>query len=150
MKREESPFPAALAMLARRDRTEAELRRMLGVKGFSGDPVDQAILRLRELGYLDDAAFARRFAAGAMAGRKAFGRRLLLELERRGISREQAAEAVREAAQEEDEEAAAREALQRKYRSRPEGADPGERRRMAQFLLRRGFAPSVVFGILNE
>jgi regulatory protein len=150
MKGEADPYAAALAILARRDRTESELRRMLGAKGFASPAVAETLERLRRVGYVNDGFFARRFAAAAVAARKAFGRRLLLELERRGISRDEAAEAVREATDGEDEESAARELLHRRYPAFPAGAaDERERRRMAQFLLRRGFRAGIVYGILR-
>lgn len=52
----------ALAALRRRERSRAELREWLGRRGFGGEEIAAALDRLGELGELDDARFARRFA----------------------------------------------------------------------------------------
>jgi regulatory protein len=52
----------ALRALGQRERSCAELRRWLDERGVAGDAAEDAIARLEEIGQLDDAAFARRYA----------------------------------------------------------------------------------------
>jgi regulatory protein len=52
----------AYRALNRRDRTEVQLRGDLQRRGTDPAAVEQAIALLREQGYIDDAAYARRFA----------------------------------------------------------------------------------------
>ncbi len=52
----------AYRSLNRRDRTEMQLRRDLERRGTAPAAAEQAIALLHEQGYLDDAAYARRFA----------------------------------------------------------------------------------------
>jgi SOS response regulatory protein OraA/RecX len=49
-----NPFSTALAMLARRPYSVAELRRALERKYPSDPAAGDAVARLRQLGYLDD------------------------------------------------------------------------------------------------
>ena len=49
----------ALNLLGYRARSEAEIRDRLTRYGYVGETIDAVILRLKELGYLDDAEFAR-------------------------------------------------------------------------------------------
>lgn len=58
----DDPLGPALAALRRRERSRAELRDWLGRRGFASDEIAAALDRLTELGELDDARFALRFA----------------------------------------------------------------------------------------
>lgn len=136
---------AALAkaadLLARRDHFRAELARKLVQRGFPGDVVEGAVERLAELGYLDDATAARRWAEGAVA-RKGIGpRRVLAELTRRGVAEAEARAAVATAFPE-GEAAAARRAAARCRR-------PGDRAAVARLLERKGFSSGVIIEILE-
>ena len=136
---------AALAkaadLLARRDHFRAELARKLTQRGFPDEVVGVAIDRLAELGYLDDAAAARRWAAVAVE-RKGFGpRRLLAELTRRGVAEEDARGAAAGAFPE-GEPAAARRAAARCRR-------PDDRAAVARHLERKGFSSGVIIEILE-
>jgi regulatory protein len=55
-------FERALEALSRKERTESELAAWLSARGFEPDEVEAAIGRLIEVGELDDARFARRYA----------------------------------------------------------------------------------------
>jgi regulatory protein len=52
----------ALRALGQRERSVAELRRWLVDRGVDGDAVEDAIAHLEEIGGLDDAGYARRYA----------------------------------------------------------------------------------------
>ncbi len=150
----------AIRFLGARPRTRWELERRLRRAGAE-DPVVEATLgRLAELGYVDDAAFARWW--GEQRDRHApRGRRLVeAELRRSGVAPE-VIEAYRdehaspERAPEDDslpgsEEDRARAALARHLRGRPLPADQNARQRIGMFLVRRGFDPDTVRSALRD
>jgi regulatory protein len=144
----------AVRFLGTRPRTRWELERRLRRAGV-GEPIAEATLdRLAEIGYVDDAAFARWW--GEQRDRHApRGRRLIEgELRRSGVPRE-VIEAYREehasperAPEDESlpgtEADRAREALERHLRGRPLPTDARALQRIGMFLMRRGFDPETV------
>jgi len=68
------PVSVALRMLARRPYSIAEMRRVLERKFDVAEQVAAAIVRLRELGLLDDKKFAEQYAS-SLARNRSFGRR---------------------------------------------------------------------------
>lgn len=133
---------AALAFLAYRPRSEREVRDRLRQKGYPPAAIDAAVEKLQGWRYLDDADFARRWVENRETHQPR-GRRLLeQELRRKGIDREVARETVDGA--EIDERAAALELARDRLR-RLAGEDPATvRKRLADFLARRGFGWDVV------
>jgi SOS response regulatory protein OraA/RecX len=83
----------AVRALARRDRCEADLRRILERKDVDAPEIERALDLLRRTGAVDDARFATR-SADALARRGLGDEAIALRLEREGVSRELAAEAV--------------------------------------------------------
>jgi regulatory protein len=127
----------ALDLLARRQRTEHELRTALG-RAFEPDEVEHAVERMRTLGYLDDAAWAKNYVSGPRANGR--GRALLRrELSQRGVADRVAASAV----EEHDERPAAFEAAAKRARSLRRVEEPKRSRRLYDFLRRRGFSDPV-------
>lgn len=127
----------ALDLLARRERTERELRTALG-KSFTEDEAGHAVTRVRELGYLDDAGWARNYVQGPRAGGR--GRALLKrELQQRGVADAVAATAV----EEHDDRASALVAAAKRVRSLRNVEEPRRTRRLYDFLRRRGFSDPV-------
>lgn len=127
-----------LELLARRPRTERDLRAALE-GDFRPEDVDRALARLHELGFLDDRAWAERYVASQRAGTR--GRSLLRgELRARGVPDEAATEAL----DGRDELMAATEAARRRVRSlRPIDGEDLRKRRLYDFLRRRGFSDDV-------
>ena len=68
----------AVRTLARSDRTSAQIERLLAAKGAASSQVRAAIRQLTSLGYLDDVAFAARWADRRLA-RMPMGRARLQE-----------------------------------------------------------------------
>jgi len=93
-KDEAAAFACALRILTRRDHSEQELFRKLSGKGHSFGAISASVVRLKELKYLDDRRFATRWVEEALAGQRFFGARLRMELVRRGIEPDLAAEVV--------------------------------------------------------
>lgn len=122
---------AALRYLARRDRSEAHLRAYLGQIGASPSRIRTVLARLRALGYVNDRAFARRWARDRMA-RKPMGRlRLEAELQAHGLDEKIIFNTVEDIYAETDERSVALQLL--KTRS----VTPA-------FLRRRGFSEDTI------
>jgi regulatory protein len=133
--------------LNRRDRTVDEVGGMLLGKRVEPAVADQVVTELIELGYLDDARYAERFAEDRRRldgwGSERIGRRLR-EL---GVDREHVDAAL--AAQDPEEEmAAALELLRRRCPAPP--ATRAERDRALGILVRRGYAPELAFDALRR
>jgi regulatory protein len=144
----------AVRFLGTRPRSRREIELRLRRAGADDEIIEATVSRLRELGYVDDAAFARWW--GEQRDRHApRGRRLIeAELRQRGVPRD-VIEAYRdeheapERAPEDEalpgsEPARAREALHRHLRGRPVPDDPGALQRLGMYLVRRGFDPETV------
>jgi regulatory protein len=149
----------AARFLATRPRTRWEVERRLRRAGTEESEIPAALERLAELGYLDDAAFARWW--GEQRDRHSpRGRRMIeAELRQRGVPRE-VIEAYRdEHAEPErspedvglpgDEAERAREALAKHLRGRPMPSEPRAIQRIGMYLMRRGFDAEVVRSTLR-
>ena len=127
-----------LELLSRKPRTERDLRKAL-VEDFQPIDIDRALARLHELGYLDDRAWSDRYVGSPRA--QVRGRSLLRsELKARGVSDEVVAETL----DGRDDLAAAIETAAKRVRSLRSIEDEERRkRRLYDFLRRRGFADDV-------
>jgi len=151
------PTPAievAVRYLGTRPRTRWEVDRRLRRAGIDAVEIEAVLDRLTQLGYLDDASFARWW--GEQRDRHGpRGRRMIeAELRQHGVPRE-VVEAYREehAAPERraDDESLpsseaerARDALERHLRGRPMPEDDKARQRIGMYLMRRGFDADIV------
>jgi regulatory protein len=139
-------YNAALRLLAYRPRSEAEMRQRLSRRGLPPQVVQETMARLREQGLLSDEAFAR-FWVETRDQNSPRGRRLLWkELAAKGIEREIVREAVSGVA----EEDAALRAAQNKARQLQGQEYPTFRRRLGDFLLRRGFSYPAVHATIEK
>ncbi len=147
----DDPWPAALRILSRRDFSTAELRKRLHDKGYHREPVEATLLRCQELGYLDDGRFAVNRATSLMNQGRAVGPRVLHDLRQRGISEDLAEQALAKARESLDEESLLADLLVRRF---PEfnynTAAAKEKRRVINFLQRRGFAISRIMEHLTR
>jgi regulatory protein len=135
----------ALNLLGYRARSEAEIRDRLGRYGYAGETIEAVVGRLEELGYLDDAEFARLKAREK--ARKYGPRRVSVELRKSGVGEELAREVVEEEFAGRSEVGAARSAAARRYNGR--GSD-AEARRVYGFLVRRGYSAEVCAQVARE
>ena len=123
----------ALALLDKRDYSRAELLRKLAEKDFDEAEATEAVDRLVELGFVDDARYApiivRHYAA------KGYGpQRVRQELQKRGIPKELWDEALAEMPEQDD-------TLDRLIRSKLGGKEPSKENlsRVSAALQRRGY-----------
>ncbi|OGO50870.1 MAG: hypothetical protein A2148_07910 [Chloroflexi bacterium RBG_16_68_14] len=130
---------SALRLLSYRPRSERELGDRLARKGFGREVIAGTLSRLRELGYLDDAAFARFWTETRQAFRPRSRWLLAGELRRRGVSQE-AAEGATAAI---SDEQAAYQAAARRLRALRGLEYQQFRERLGRFLTSRGFSYAV-------
>jgi SOS response regulatory protein OraA/RecX len=132
---------AALALLAQRRLTEAQLWKKLHARGYDDDEVAAAVASCKADGYVDDRLYAALYVEGV---RKPVGdARLRADLVKRGIDRDAAASVVRTA--EVDEEARILAACARIERTQPQLAYPAVARR----LERLGFPTALIYRTLR-
>jgi regulatory protein len=135
----------ALNLLGYRARSEAEIRDRLRRYGYVEETVETVVFRLKELGYLDDAEFARLKAREK--ARRYGPRRVSAELRQSGVGEALAQEVVREEFAGRSEVGEARSAAARRYNGR--GSD-AEARRVYGFLVRRGYSAEVCAQVARE
>ena len=150
----------AVRFLATRPRTRWELDRRLRRAGVGESVVEATLGRLAELGYVDDAAFARWW--GEQRDRHApRGLRMIeAELRQHGVGRDviESYRAEHAAPERDPEDQAlpgsepdrAREALERHLRGRPLPVDARALQRVGMFLVRRGFDPETVRATVRQ
>jgi regulatory protein len=126
-------------MLARRPYSVAELRRALQRKITDQGAVRQAVVRLRELGYLDDRKFAEHYAS-SLARNRAFGRqRIRRELKAKLVDYRQIDPALQQAFAETDERELLERTLEKKIRTLRLPVTRSRLASLCQSLMRRGF-----------
>ncbi|HEY4380193.1 MAG TPA: regulatory protein RecX [Acidobacteriaceae bacterium] len=148
-------FDYAVGMLARRMRTERELRRLMQRRAEPGEEgeraMDAVIIRLKELNYLSDVRFATDYTRLRKEGEKFGRRRVQQDLAAKGVAAETVGSAVSAAYEGVDEVALAREYVARKRMKQPAGENAKkESARVMGRLLRAGFSAGTVFKVLRE
>jgi regulatory protein len=148
----EALYDYAVAALNRRQLTVRELRLKLFPRAAEERHVDEAIDRLRAIGYLDDQRTAESHAYSKRELEGLGARRVLSELRGRGVDATTAERTVQEAYREVDELEQIRQYLERKLGRRLEGKleDPREVHRLTQRLMRAGFSASRIREALSK
>ena len=136
-------------LLTVRDRTRAEIARLLSAKGFARADSQVALDRLKEEGYLDDQRFATIWARSRLRTKPMGPYRLSKELEAKGV-KEQLVREVLGDIYEEGEEPVARRAIAGKLPALGRLPAPSRTLRVARFLHRRGFSTEVIWRLLHE
>ena len=137
---------SGLRLLSYRPRSERELRDRLARKGFGQAAIAATLARLRGLGYLDDAAFARFWAETRQQSRPRSRWLMASELRRRGVAQSTAEEATADIS---DEEVAYQVASRRVQALR--GLEHHHfRERLGRFLTSRGFSYDVARHIIER
>lgn len=136
----------ALRLIAVQPRSERDLADRLRRRGFGRPAVEAATARMRELGYLDDAAFAKFYVESRQTATPRSRRALAFELGRRGVNREVADETLAEVSDAD----AAYDAAQRRLRAL-QGLDRQTfARRLGAFLASRGFGYGVARATIDR
>ena len=131
---------AAYRYLSYRPRSESEVRERLQRRGFDGDCTEAVMAKLREQGLVDDMAFARFWKENRESFSPRSQRLTRLELKRKGVVSDvidRVVDAV------DDSDSAYRAALDR-VRRLPLSDYQSFRRRLGEYLKRRGFGYEVI------
>ncbi len=138
---------SGLRLVAMGPRSEADVReRLQRRRGFRHEAVDAAVGRLRELGYLNDAAYARLYVESRRASTPRSKRAIAFELSRKGVDRE----LTQEALEDYSDADAAYEAAQRRLRALRGLDRQAFERRLGSFLTSRGFGYGVARGAIER
>jgi regulatory protein len=148
-------FEYAVGALARRMRTERDLRRLMKLRAEEGEAgtrvMDAVVARLKELGYLSDERFAEDYTRVRKEHEKFGKRRVQQDLMQKGVGKELVASALESAYEDVDEVALARQYIARKRMKQPSGANAQkETVRAMNRLLRAGFSSRAIYKVLRE
>ncbi len=138
-----------LRLLSVRARSRAELEKRLGEKGFRLEVTEAALIRLAEVGLIDDIAFAEQWVherhTYSGKGKKALQR----ELRDKGVAPTDAENALATVT-DEAEHARAADLVRRKLRTLPADLDRDKAvRRLVGMLARRGYDQSTAFAVVT-
>ncbi|HEV2134825.1 MAG TPA: RecX family transcriptional regulator [Terracidiphilus sp.] len=145
-------YDYAVKALGRHMRSEAELRRLMRQRvdpGERGESVISTVLaRLKEHGYLNDAAFAEAYARLRQENQKFGARRVRQDLRQKGVRPDLVAQTIETGYAHTNEEALAREHLERKRIGKPQNEK--ETARVMRRLVAAGFSTGVIYKILRQ
>jgi regulatory protein len=141
-----------LRLLTDRARTRQELAQALRRKGVPDEAAQSVLERFDEVGLIDDAAFAGQWVRSRHTQRGLARRAIAMELRRKGVSDEDAGEALAEV-DTESEERRARELVDRKMRSLALGTAEQRAaagRRLVGMLARKGYGAGIAYRVVKE
>jgi regulatory protein len=148
-------FEYAVGALARRMRTERDLRRLMKLRAEEGEAgaraIDAVVVRLKELNYLSDVRFAEDYTRVRKEHEKFGRRRVQQDLMQKGVGKELVSSTLETAYVDVDEVALARQYIARKRMKQPSGEKAQkETVRTINRLLRAGFSSRAVYKVLRE
>ena len=134
-------YEYALNLLSARAYSARNIHRKLVQKAFDPAEIDSAMNRLTASRLIDDTKFAAEYARQKLVAGGTSSRRVEQELQKRGIGRDIAKEAVCSVVEEEsiDTSGSAERAARKKFKSLHGLEALVQRRRLFGFLARRGF-----------
>jgi regulatory protein len=151
---EDELYEYAVAALARRMRTVAELKRMMRARiedaesEYGKTLIELVIRRLKDRGYLNDSQYAASFSSLRRDNQK-FGRaRVVTDLKAKGVHGDLISKAVDAAFDGVNEEKQAREYLRKKRIDKPK--DQKQAARIFRQLVRAGFRTKTILTILKN
>lgn len=134
----------AIGLLAYRARSEKEITGRLREKGFPDRVVQTVVGDLKRAGLVDDRQFASAYVQTRMIQKPVSRRLLMRELAEKGVDGELAEKAVVEVYGDRSELDVARDLVRRKLSKNRDKDDRKVKKRLCDFLLRRGFAWDVI------
>jgi regulatory protein len=137
---------AALRFLGSRPRSEVEIRQRLQRHGYDSPCTERALSRLKEQGLVDDTAFARFWKENRESFSPRSRRLTALELRRKGLK----SDIIEKVTGEMDDSQSAYRAALGKARRLSLADDADFRRRLAGYLVRRGFGYDVINETVNK
>jgi regulatory protein len=139
-----------LKLLARRELSEAQVRQRLARRGHDPGDIDEAVERLLTERALDDRRVAAAIARTETSLRGRGKLRVRIQIERAGIAKAVAKQAVDEALADVDQDTLLEAALLKRLRGRAMIADDRERQRLYRYLVGQGFEGDRVLALLSR
>ncbi|MCV2393466.1 recombination regulator RecX [Actinotalea sp. M2MS4P-6] len=137
----------ALRLLTGAPRTRRQLADALARKDVPDDVAERVLDRFVDVGLIDDAAYAESLVRSKHQSRGLARPALAMELRRKGVSDEDAREALA-SIDEADEEVAARALIQRRWRD--DGDPVVQGRRILAMLGRKGYSSGLAARLVRE
>jgi regulatory protein len=144
-----SAYIDGLKMLGRRELSEKQIRQRLARKEYEPDEIDEAVARLREERAINDQRVAEAIARMETGIRKRGKVRVRLQLERAGIAKDVAKQAIDNVFENVDDDALIEGALRKRLHGRESIADDREFNRLFRYLLGQGFESDRVMKTLK-
>lgn len=144
-------FDRAVNLLTYKPRSIKELRERLLEKDWTNAAiVEEVVQKLESYGYLNDARFARDFAASRLR-QKPVGKRVLRQkLAQRKLGKETVSEAIEKAFEETPEAEIIERAIEKRLRVKGKPATREDAKKFYDFLLRQGFSYDLVRERMRE
>lgn len=136
-------------MLGRRELSETQVRQRLARKEYPQDDIDAAVVRLRAERAINDQRVADAIARTETAIRKRGKARVRMQLERAGIAKDTAKQAIDSVFEAIDDEALLESSLRKRLRGRDTIADDREFQRLFRYLVGQGFESDRVMQALR-
>ncbi len=144
-----SAYIDGLKMLGRRELSERQVRQRLAQRDHTPEEIDEAVARLRDQRAIDDQRVAEAIARTETGIRKRGRIRVRMQLERAGIAKETARQALDAVFQDLDGDALLESSLRKRLRGRDTIADDREFQRLFRFLVGQGFESDRVMQALR-
>lgn len=138
-----------LRLLTARPRTRVELVQALARKGVEAEVAEQVLSRFDEVGLIDDAAFAEIWVRSRHNFQGLSRRALAVELRRKGVADESAAEALATVDSEAEEERA-RQLVRKRLRSLGEADEQTKVRKLVGMLARKGYSEGMAYRVVKD
>jgi regulatory protein len=144
-----SAYIDGLKMLGRRELSERQVRQRLARRAYAQDEIDEAVARLREERAINDQRVAEAIARTETGLRKRGKVRVRMQLERAGIAKDTARQALDNVFEGIDDEALLESSLRKRLRGRETIADDREFARLFRYLIGQGFESERVMRALR-
>ena len=144
-----SAYIDGLKMLGRRELSEKQVRQRLARKAYEPDEIDDAVTRLRQERAINDARVAEAIARTETGIRKRGKVRVRMQLERAGIAKDTARQAIDSVFEAIDDEALLEASLRKRLRGRETIAGDREFQRLFRYLIGQGFESDRVMKTLK-
>jgi regulatory protein len=139
-----------LKMLARRELSEVQVRQRLARKGHDPELIDEAITRLRDERAIDDRRVAEAIARTETSIKRRGKLRVRLQIERAGISKSVANDAIAQVFGDIDDDALIEASLNKRLRHQQTIVDDRQFQRLYRFLLSQGFDSDRILKVLQS
>jgi len=141
----------AYRLLSLRPHSEKELEKKLREKGFPAVVIKEALEKLHDLKYLNDASFAVQWARNLAVNKLWGNRKIIASLQEKGIQGHLVDDAIAQARFELSEEEAIKILVKKRAAKKKSAAfDIKEKQRIFQSLMGRGFPPGLILNKIGK